>query len=77
MIHPVISAPRGLDKLVMNQQDYLPGKYSHGDMKFFAMMSGTLQKKVVPLLNQGASYKNLLQDLQNLALICELAAAKL
>lgn len=72
MIHPAISEPRGLDKLVSNNQDFVPGKYSHGDLQYFAIMIGALQKRVVPLLDQGNANKSLLQDLQNLALICEL-----
>ena len=70
-IRPAISEPRGLDKLVLNNQDFIPGKYSHGDLKSFTIMIGSLQKKVVPLLDQGKANKNRLQDLQNLALICK------
>ncbi|KAF8484376.1 hypothetical protein JB92DRAFT_1573691 [Gautieria morchelliformis] len=71
VILPAISEPRGLDTLVLNNQEFVPGKYSHGDLKSFAIMIGALQKTVVPLLDQGKSNKGLLQDLQNLALISE------
>ncbi|KAF8588895.1 hypothetical protein K439DRAFT_543610 [Ramaria rubella] len=71
LIRPVISEPRGLDKLVQAEQDFIPGQYSHGDLKFFTTMIGTLHKKVVPLFEQGTAGKSLLQDLQNLSLISE------
>jgi hypothetical protein len=71
LILSAISEPRGLDQLVLNNQEFMPGTYSHGDLKFFAIMIGALQKSVVPLLDKGISNKGLLQDLQNLALICE------
>lgn len=76
LIRPAISVPRGLDKLVLNNQDFIPGKYSHGDLKSFAILIGNLQKKVIPLLDQAKLSKSRLQDLQNLALICEWVAER-
>lgn len=72
LIRRIISEPRGLDKLVLNNQEFAPGKYSHGDLTAFATMVGTLWNRVVPLLEQSNASKRLLQDLQNLALLCEL-----
>jgi nucleoporin NUP159 len=70
VVRSIISEQRGLDKLVQNNQEFIPAKYSLGELKSFTAMIDRLRSKVSPLLEQGDADKSLLQELQNLALIC-------
>lgn len=69
-LFPAIQTPRGLEKLVQNNNDFVPGKYSFGDLDPFKSLISKLHEKIRLLLAEGKVDKLLLAELQNLALIC-------
>lgn len=71
VLFPAIQTPRGLEILVKNNNDFVPGKYSFGDLDPFKSLIAKLHEKVRLLLEEGKVDKLLLAELQNLALISE------
>ena len=61
--------PRGLESLIAPENTSLPPPAS-SDAKDFRTFLDKLRQEVISLIEQGKEDRRLLQNLQNLALIC-------